>query len=379
MKKYSKYLILLGIIIFGAFLFYNKVFIPKNSYEMIDSSRGELDVSVFGLGNVGAKNIYKISAGVNAKILEIKYDEGEWVKKGDLLALLDSVDLPILLQQSKISVVKAESELIASKKELDSLYAQRDLALVTYNRYKKLKKQSFASQSEYDKAKADLKAIEAQMAATLAHIDSAKTEIKRVQKSVESLEVKLQNYKVYAPVDGYIISKDAEVAQSVAMSQSILTLVNPEDVWVKAYIDEKISGDVQLNQKATITLRSHSDKEYKGRVKRIVAQSDAITGEREVDVAFEKLPLPFYMNEQAEVIISTKNLHNVVKIPTSVLIYKDKKSGVWVREGMRAHFKEVKVLAISNAEVAIEEKKDIQNILLPSSKKRALTEGMKVY
>ena len=212
-----------------------------------------------------------------------------WVKKGDLLVTMDTVDIPQLLDEAKISVKKANSELIASQKELQSIKAQKNLAQVTYNRYAKLQKQSFASQAEYDKAKADLDVINAQIEATKAHINSAKAEVTRAKKGVEALEVKLSRYKIYAPVDGYVISKDAEIAQSVTPSQSILKIVDPKTVWIKAYIDEKISGDVKVGQKASITLRSQNDKKFSGYVKRIVAQSDAITEEREVNIAFDKL------------------------------------------------------------------------------------------
>jgi len=379
MKSIYKYLITLVAIAIVGVVFYNKIYLPKITYETTTANVGDIKVKVFGIGNVGAKSIYNISAGVSAEILTIDTDEGLWVKKGDLLATLDSVDLPIQIQESKISVKKSYSELKASQKELDSLYAQRDLALVTYNRYNKLKKQSFASQSEYDKAKADLDVVKAQIKATKARINSAKIGIELAKKSVQALEVKLQKYKVYAPVDGYIISKDAEVAQSILATQSILKLVSPKDVWVKAYIDEKISTDVKVGDIAEITLRSDANKTYKGVVKRIVAQSDAITQEREVDVAFENLPIPFYINEQAEVLVQTKELENVLKIPANALAYKDKKSGVWVREKQMAHFKEVKVLAITDDEVALKGLDKDEKVLIESQKNKPLTEGMKVH
>jgi RND family efflux transporter MFP subunit len=379
MKSLSKYIILLALIAGAGTIFYNKVYIPKTTYERSSATTGDLSVQVFGIGNLGAKNIYAVSAGVSAKVLDMLHDEGEWIKKGDLLAVLDSVDLPIQLNESKIGVDKAYSELIASQKELASLQAQKNLALVTYNRYKKLKKQSFASQSEYDKAKADLKVIEAQIEVTEAHINSAKTEITRSKEAVKALQEKLSRYKVYAPVDGYIIAKKAEVSQTLLLSQTLFEIVNPQDVWVKAYIDEKISGSVKLGSSATIRLRSNSEKVYKGIVKRVVAQSDAITQEREVDVVFENLPLPFFINEQAEVNIDTKEYKNIVKIKADALVYKDQKSGVWVMKNSKAHFVIVKVLAISNGVVAVDGLDKNSEILIANIKKKTLKEGMDVH
>ncbi|WP_457746228.1 efflux RND transporter periplasmic adaptor subunit [Sulfurimonas sp.] len=379
MSKVTKYLIGLGVIFLIGVVFYNKVYIPKTTYEKISPTKGSLDVEVFGIGNVGAKNIYVINSQTGGKILQIFTDEGKWVKEGDLLVSIDSVDMPQLLEEAKISVQKAKAELIASQKELDSLGAQKNLAQVTYDRYAKLKAQSFASQSEYDKAKADLKAITAQMAVTRAHIESAKTEIKRAQKAVEALEVKLSRYKIYAPVDGYVIKKYVEPAQSVTLSAPILEIVDPKTVWIKAYIDERISGDVKVGQRAKIKLRSQDTKQFDGYVKRIVAQSDAVTGEREVDVAFETLPIPFYINEQAEVKIATQYFRDVVKIPAKLLIHKDDKSGVWIENDSIAHFKSLKVLGIGTNEAAVEGVDIYTKLLIVGEKNKALKEGMRVH
>ena len=379
MNKSLKYGIIAAVVVVAAALFYTKVYIPKSTYEKVTPVKGDLDVKVFGIGNVGAKEIYSVNAQNASKIRDIKTDEGKWVKKGDLLVVMDAVDLPQLVEEAKVTVQKARMEVRASLKDLDALYAQKSLILVTYKRYAKLKAQSFASQSEYDKAKADLDAINAQIAATKAHIDSAKHEVIRAQESVKALEVKLSRYKIYAPVDGYVISKEAEVDQSVIPTQPILKIVAAKDVWIRAYIDERISGNIKVGQKAEITLRSQADKKFAGVVKRIVAQSDAVTQEREVDVAFEHLPIPFYMNEQAEVLIATKTLKNALKIPTSVIVHKDALSGVWLLKDGRAHFTAIQIVGVDKDMAAVKNLSLNAVIILPAANKKPLSEGARVH
>jgi RND family efflux transporter MFP subunit len=378
MSKIVKYSIVAALICMAGFIFYNKVYIPKSSYKTLSPTVGSLDVEVFGIGNVGAKNTYVINAQMGGKIVSILTDEGMWVKKGDLLVTMDSVEIPELLESAKISVEKAHSEVEASQKEIKSLQAQKNLALVTYSRFEKLKKQSFVSQSEYDKAKADLDAISAQLDTAKARINTGKLEVTRAKKGVESLEVKLSRYKIYAPVDGYVISRDAEVTQSMTPSQSILQIVDPKTVWIKAYIDEKISGEVRVGQKATITLRSQNDKKFSGYVKRIVAQSDAVTQEREVNIAFDTLPNPFYINEQAEVIIATKHFNNIIKIPSTAVLYQNENVGVWVNKKGEAHFQNLQIIARGEKELGVTGvDKDVM-ILIPTPENKALKEGMSV-
>jgi len=380
MNKIVKYIIILIILAGAVAIFYNKVYMVKTTYKTLSPKLGDLNIKVFGIGNVDAKDIYSINAQTGGKIVSILTDEGEWVKKGDLLLTIDPVDMPELLQEMHINVKKAKSELNALTKESESLKVQKALAQITFNRYESLLKQSFVSQSEYDKAKADLDAINAQLDATMTRIESSEIEVERTQKNRDSLKTKLSRFKIYAPVDGYVISKEAQIAQSVSSSTTILKIVDPKTVWIRAYIDEKISGDVRVGQRADITLRSQSDKLFRGHVKRIVAQSDAVTQEREVNVAFDELPLPFYINEQARVSLNVKTISNAIKVPLNTLKMQNEKEGVWVLKDDKAHFKRLKIEAKSDNEAAIAEginRDDL--ILIPNSSKKPLSEGMRIH
>lgn len=380
MNKRIKYIIIAILVIVGIVLFYKNVYIVKTTYKTLSPKVANLDIKVFGIGNVSAKDIYSITAQTGGKIISILTDEGQWVKKGDLLITIDPVDMPELVQEMLISVEKTKSELKALIKESESLNAQKELALITYKRYEKLVKQSFVSKSEFDKAKTDLNALTAQLEATLVRIESSKIEVQRTQKNADSLKTKLSRFQIYAPVDGYVISKSAEVAQNVASSTTILKIVDPKTLWIRAYIDEKISGDIKVGQKAEITLRSQSNKQFTGYVKRIVAQSDAVTQEREINVAFDDLPIPFYINEQARVTINVKTISNAITIPLNTLKVEDGKEGVWTLIDNKAYFKELNIQAKGDNEAAIISGIKTEDIIIiPDSSKKALSEGMRIH
>ena len=79
MSKKNKYIIALVVVIIGMFLFYNKVYVVKTTYKTLSPTVGDLSVKVFGIGNVGAKDIYSINAQTGGKIVSILSDEGQWV------------------------------------------------------------------------------------------------------------------------------------------------------------------------------------------------------------------------------------------------------------------------------------------------------------
>jgi len=375
-KSILKYVIGLGVLAVAGTLFYKKVYIPKTTYDEIRPTRGDLQERVRAIGNLGALKIYSITAQTGGKITQLLTDSGKWVKKGDLLLSIDGVDLETQIKSAKANLEKARFEFKATQNELNNQKAQERLLHKTYLRYQRLKEQEFVSLSEYDKAKANYDSIKASILATENHIHGAKASMEIAKKSIEALQEKISRLQVYSPVDGYVIER--EVAQTVLPSQPILKIVDPKSLWIVAKVDERISSQIALGQKASITFRSQADKSYQGSVKRLDAMSDAVTLEREVDVGFETIPTPFYINEQAEVNIVVKSYKDVVKIPAKVVLQERGVLGVWLHQGDHATFKAIEKIAQSNEEVAVANLDLNDRILLPDPHKKPLKDGMRV-
>jgi len=179
MKTSLKYLLSALLLLGLATLFYKKVYIPKTTYETLSATRGTIDVTVQGIGNVAAKESYAITAQTGGKIVALHTDIGKWVKKGDLLVEMDGVDLPAQLAITKANLNKADADTNAAMSDLMSQKAQKKLLQITYDRYAKLQKQKFASESEFDKAKADLDSI----------INAAKAAAVVASKNIEALNL----------------------------------------------------------------------------------------------------------------------------------------------------------------------------------------------
>lgn len=380
MTKRLKYIIIVLFITALGALFYNKVYVVKSTFELTKPSYGDLLVGVKGIGNVSAKDIYEITAQSGGKIEEIYFDEGEWVKKGELLLKIDPLDLPMLLEQAEASLKKAKMQQNALTSTKESLKAQKELLGLTHERYKKLLGQKFVTQAEYDKAKSDLDNITAQMSAVDAEISSATYEAEAAQKNIEAINTKLSSLNIYSPTDGYITLKNAQKAQYVLPSLTIFKIVDPKTLWVEASIDERAAKDISLGQLSSIKLRSAPKTSFRGEVARIFAMSDLVTLERKVAVKFDEIPKPFYMNEQAEINIMTQKYENVLKIPLGLLRTNGGKKGVWVAKGDRAAFREVEILAKNNDEAAILRGiASDEELIIDAADKKPLRDGMKIF
>ena len=143
----------------------------------------------------------------------------------------------------------------------------------------------------------------------------------------------------------------------------------------KIYIDEKISGKVKIGKKAKIKLYSNN-KTYKGRVVRIMPKVDLVTNEKEVNIAFNKLPTPFYIGAQVDAKILVKTYKDIYKIPLNVVSFYNKKQGIWVKQNNKAHFIPIKMKIKNDKFVKID---NINlEIIVPNPKKKPLSEGSKV-
>ena len=368
--RYLKYI--LGALLLAVLLIigFKKFYLHKKSYTVISPKVESIKQVIYGIGNVDARDTYLVNPQVTAKIIALNAKEGDFVKKGAALAELDSVDLSDILKEKELELKRLESELNSAIEELKAAKAKKEFAYKTYIRYKNLLKSNYVSKEEFDKQKSNFESLQANAASLQSKIESIKTSQASAKKAIDGIKKRLQLYKIYSPSDGYIISKNASIGEVAAPSKAIFTIVNPKDVWVKVFIDEKLSSNIKAGQKALIKLRSKLDW-LQGSVAEIKLKSDPVTLEKEVDVAFKKVPIPFFMNEQAEVKIFAKEYKNALTLPSTAI----NGSKVWVVKDGKAHLKEIKILYNNGKKCVIEGLDKNSKVLLPV---KGLKEGQSI-
>jgi len=377
MKKILYILIGLSIIAGGIYKF---VYLKKTKYETITIKKGDLYKEAFAVGTVDAQRIYKIAFSATGKVLSVEVDEGAQVKKGQLLAKMDPIDLEAKLKEAEAAIKKAIIFKKIAENKIIEAEAQYDLAILMLNRYQELFKNGFVSQVELDKA--TLAEISAKSTLNSAKVEklSTNSEIDRLQYVLEGLKKRLRNLSLRTEHDGIIAFKDVEAGDTIAGGKIIFKIINPEDVWIKAFIDERLSGDIKLNQKAKIRLRSKENLELGGYVKKIDLISDAVTEEREIDIAFDKVPMPFFINEQAEVKINLKTYKNVLQAPSNLIVNIDGVDGIWVIKDSHMYFKKIRIIdkSATSGMAAIEgDIKVGDRVIVTEKRKKPLKDGAK--
>jgi macrolide-specific efflux system membrane fusion protein len=205
--------------------------------------RGDVEQTVLASGALEANAVTSVGAEVSGRIQTLAVKLGDVVKKGDLIAEIDSVD-----QQN--AVKSAEASLANMKAQLSAKQADLTTAQAAVDRSDKLKAQNLLSD-------ADLLTAQAGLASAKAAIASLEAQISQSDLAVESARLDLERTKITAPVDGTVVAVLVTEGQSVNASQTAPTIVKIADLdtmQIKAQISEADITRVHPGQNATFTI-----------------------------------------------------------------------------------------------------------------------------
>jgi HlyD family secretion protein len=107
-------------------------------------------------------------------------------------------------------------------------------------------------------------------------IEQAKAKLQQAEAALESARIRLGYATIYAPLSGTVLSKNIEPGEYVAPGTPVVTMANLEQVWLRAYIDERDigSGRVKWGQKVEVTTDTYPDKVYPGHIRFISSESE---------------------------------------------------------------------------------------------------------
>lgn len=376
--KYTKYLIYITIILVIGFGFYQKIYIPKHTFTTINATTGNMSVKVNGIGNVGSKEIYKIGSIYGGKVFSFEVNEGDFIKKGNLIAQIDSVDLKSKILEQKATIKKLQNDIKSLKLSKQSAISTYNYQEQIFKKNQKLFKKGVIAELDFKKFKTNRDVAKLSASSISSKIDSLYNQIDQINANRDGLNERLSRYTILAPIDGYVTKKIISNFAIINPNQTLIEIVNPNDVWVETHIDTRISGEVKIGDKATIKLRS-SAKEYEGKVVNINPINNSVTNEREIDIGFTNLPIPFYLEEQAVVEVQIKELQNILKVPTSAITFYQEQEGVWLLKDEIVKFKPLEILAYDSNGIATKSLTTKETIVIPDPKKKSLSNGMKIY
>jgi HlyD family secretion protein len=236
-------------------------------------------------GNVEATEV-NMGFKIPGRIQRLYTDEGRTVTKGEKIATLDSAEFESMVNQNKASVQNAEAQFEKARRDSErATQLYRDGAI--------------ASQ-QMDVAKTAYEVAESQLRLSRA--------------SLRTVEIKLTDATMYAPLSGVVLRKNSEEGETIGAGQMVFSIGDLESPWVRVYVKEDRLGSVKLGQKAEVTVDSFPGKEYEGTVTTI--SSEAEFTPKNVQTREERVKLVFGVK------VSVKNVNAELKpgMPADVKI-----------------------------------------------------------
>jgi macrolide-specific efflux system membrane fusion protein len=206
-------------------------------------ARGNVEQTVLATGALLASSVTSVGAEVSGRIELLPVKLGDVVKKGDLLAEIDSVD-----QQN--AVKSAEASLANMRAQLGAKVADLKTAQAAVERADKLKAQNLLSD-------ADQLTAQAALASAQAAIASLEAQVSQSELAVDAARLDLERTRIMAPTDGTVVAVLVTEGQSVNAAQSAPTIVkiaNLDTMLIKAQISEADITRVRPGQSATFTI-----------------------------------------------------------------------------------------------------------------------------
>jgi RND family efflux transporter MFP subunit len=272
--------------------------------KVVELKPGELRVVINATttSTIKSETEVTLSAQRTGRVVKLPVREGDIVKAGALIAQLDlteeSVQTANVLDQSKATYDEAEKNLKRSEDLFNKgMISQQDFDAV---------------RRAYDVAKSQYRAAAADAG------------------------VKRDYSVVRAPFQGVVAKKYTEVGELLLPGKQIVTIVNPDKIYVLATIDEVDVGRLTLGQPVTITVDAFPGEKFSGRIRRIspiVSGGKLETRTADVWIYFDEKQPRIKPGMSADVEILVTTLKDVLSVPSQAVIEREGKKQVYVVAG----------------------------------------------
>lgn len=279
-KKILRNVIVLAIILGGLFWVCSR-FLHFGNVEYTDNAQIR-------------RNIIPINSRVQGYIQKVCFDDFQFVHKGDTLVVIESSEYKLKVVQAKANYQNALMEnsametvisttannLTVSDANIEELRIRLIQSETDYKRYKQLLAQKAVTRQQYDNAKADYEATKAkydmlvrQKKSTALVKDEQTQRLEQHQTNIEVAEAEknlaelnLSYTVIVAPCDGVTSRKAIQVGQLIQPGQTLLSLVEYDDVWIIANYKETQTANIREGMPVKIKVDAVPGVEYYGKV-----------------------------------------------------------------------------------------------------------------
>lgn len=307
---------------------------PVETHQAV---RSDLVQTVVASGRIITPQRASVGAVITGRVERIPVEQGQSVKRGDVLIVLDGEDERASVAQALGAVAQAEARLRqlrevslpAAEQALIQAQANLTQARQQHDRAKELKAKGFVSQAALDDAQRNLDVAESQLRAAKLQVATnrpsgsdfalAQTALAQARANLGVAQAKLDQTVILAPVDGTLISRNVEPGNVVQSGKELMALAPEGETQVVVQIDEKNLAQLRIGQHALASADAFPRERFEAVLVYINPGIDALRGSVEVKLRVPKPPAYLRQDMTVSVDIEVARSSGTVVVPAETV------------------------------------------------------------
>jgi len=288
------------------------------------------------LGHVESPFDSTLSAAIVADVLSVPVRDGQTVKKGDVLIVLDAREINLTVSQRQADVRELQAQIISEtnrfesdKRSLEEEQRLLDIAVQGVGRQAKLKASNLVAQERFDNAESQraqqalsLNARKLNIADHPSRLNQLKARLTRAKTSLNDALIDADRAQVKAPFDGVITAVSIAPGERVQMGQALVSLYDRNNMEVRSQIPDRHVSLIQSSLKKGVEIKAYANSYGQTtalQLKRLSGQANLKSGGIDAIFTPEKLDHDLLLNNSLQVQVDLPSLNNTFTLPLSAI------------------------------------------------------------
>ena len=282
------------------------------------------------LGELKPQAEVDVMSRISGRLEEVLVNRGEPVREGQLLVVVDDVDL-------RQQIIRAEAAIAVARAGVNREEATYRNLLLQVKRYQNLHEEALISIQELEDLESRLFVAEAQ-------VELAKAQVQQAEASLRELAIQQEQTRIYSPLDGFVGTRHLDPGALVSPSVSILTVLNLTRVKTVVPVVESAIQRVRVGLPAEIIVDAYPDQVHQGTVTRITPFLNPETRSADVEIEIANPNQVLKPGMFARVKIDARITRDALSIPRSALLTRGIQKGVYLlTEDMATVFQPIEI------------------------------------
>ena len=278
MSRKKKVLIAIAVLLVGAAVVAANFYFRKDKGLPVTTEAiraRDLEAVVSASGKIQPKRLVNISADTPGRVVDLAVNEGDRIKKGQFLLQIDPKSLRSRVEGGNASLQAAEASLDQMSQTVETGRVQVEQAQQTLNRQRDLWRQQLTTREALDRAENDLKTAQSALHEREKQVTAQASRIAQERAALESARYDLSKVRIESPIDGIVTRRNIQEGETAVIGTMnnpgtvLLTLADMSVIQAEVEVDETNIPNVQLGQRAKISIDAIPDRSFKGHVTEI--------------------------------------------------------------------------------------------------------------